>query len=521
MTTKEGQIIEAMFRIPTKDGVDVDFHLNEAQVKLDKSLTGRDLVPKARQEGVSSYVLARFLAACLMYRNTRAVVISHDMESTQRLLSRVQYYIKNIRGPAPVVSNMSKNEITFPKMGSMFYLGTAGSRKFGRGDTITHLHCSEYAYWPDAIGLMKGLLQAVPYSGEIILESTGNGFNDYYRRCIKAFEGRSVWALHFLPWHEFKEYRLELDDLERAYVRRTLNEELEEPKLLAAGLTPEQLAWRRMKLDELDDDLMSFKQEYPMTLDECFQASGQSIFHRVQFEYTDDWALVDRGFWALKHHPMPGLHYVNGVDVGGGVGKDSSVCEVFCLETGEQVAEYTNNKIDPEYFGQKVIEVSKAYGNAYTVIENNNHGLLTVAVARKLYDSSLIHHDSQVKSNTEEKRLLRIGYRTTSRNKPLMIGRLRTLLANDWTIHSSLLRTQLSTFVEHEDGKLSAQDGCNDDTVMAAACAAVGSTRAALMAKPPTWAASTERDPFTLEAMLEELRARGSTLPIAPQHWAN
>src|SRR5574342_156437 len=110
--TPEAKIIEALFRIPDKDGKDVDFKLNSAQLVLDDQLTGRDLVPKARQEGVSSYYLARFLAACLMYRNTRAVVISHDRESTRRLLTRAQYYIQNIRGPAPQVQNFSKDEIT-------------------------------------------------------------------------------------------------------------------------------------------------------------------------------------------------------------------------------------------------------------------------------------------------------------------------------------------------------------------------------------------------------------------------
>lgn len=515
--TREAQIIEAMFRIPTKEGEDVDFHLNEAQARLDSAITGRDLVPKARQEGVSSYVLARFLAACLMYRNTHAVVISHDMESTQRLLARVQYYIKNIRGPAPVVQNMSKNLITFSKMGSMFYIGTAGSRKFGRGDTITHLHCSEYAYWPDAIGLMKGLLQAVPYSGEVIVESTGNGFNDYYRRCIRSFEGKSIWAMHFLPWHTFGEYSLELSDQEREHVLDSINIEWEEDKLLAFGLSLEQLAWRRMKLDELEYDLQAFKQEYPLTLDECFQATGHSIFHRVRFEPTVDWGLVEPGLWALAGHPQSGMHYVNGVDVGGGVGKNSSVCEIFCIETSEQVAEFTNNRLDPEIFAERVAGLSRAYNQAYTVVENNNHGILTVATLRKIYDPGLIHKDVPVKSHTEEKRLLRIGYHTTTRNKPLMIGRLRTLLANEWTIHSPLLRTQLSTFVEHEDGKLAAQEGCDDDAVMAAACAGVGSVRAALLAKPPSLFRPSGPDPFVLSTILDELHSRNKGFPIADQ----
>jgi hypothetical protein len=40
----------------------------------------------------------------------------------------------------------------------MFYIGTAGARKFGRGDTITDLHCSEVAFWENAKELTAGLL---------------------------------------------------------------------------------------------------------------------------------------------------------------------------------------------------------------------------------------------------------------------------------------------------------------------------------------------------------------------------
>jgi hypothetical protein len=518
--TKEAQIIEAMFRIPTKEGLDVDFKLLPTQLLVDESLTGRDLVPKARQEGVSSYVLARFLAACLMYRNTRAVVISHDMESTQRLLARVRYYIDNMKGATPVVQNMSKNEITFPKMNSMFYLGTAGSRQFGRGDTITHLHCSEYAFWPGAPELMKGLLQAVPQTGEIIIESTGNGFNDYYRRCMRSYEGKSVWSVHFLPWQIFPEYQMQLDAEDLAMLRRSLNPDWEEPTLFAAGITLQQLAWRRMKLDELDYDLNAFKQEYPRTLDECFQMSSESVFHKVLYEPTDRWKRVDNGLWILDPHPIRGYHYTLGGDPSGGVGKDSSVVEVYCLETNEQVAEYTNNRVDPELFAEKIATLSKTFNKAFSTIENNNHGILTIAVLRKKYPEVQLYSESTpggVRSPGEATQLSKIGYRTTVRSKPLMIGKLRSLLANEWTIHSPLLKAQLSTFIEHENGRMAAQEGCEDDAVIASACAGVGLNKAALLATPHRYRAGKPIDPFALDHMLEELRGRDYTFPISYQ----
>src|SRR6185295_15043265 len=99
MATQERMIIEGMFKIVNKDSQDVPFTLNPAQAKLDSNLTGRDIIPKARQLGISAYFLARYTAKCLSRKNTRAVVISHDKESTQRMLARVHYYLENLRGP--------------------------------------------------------------------------------------------------------------------------------------------------------------------------------------------------------------------------------------------------------------------------------------------------------------------------------------------------------------------------------------------------------------------------------------
>jgi hypothetical protein len=515
----EGFIIENLFRIADKEGRDVDFHLNPVQRDLDMTISGRDLVPKARQEGVTSYILARFAVACLMRRNTRAVVISHDQESTQRMLKRVKYYLEEIKGPRPVIQNMSANEITFPKMNSMFYIGTAGSRKFGRGDTITHLHCSEYAFWSNPADLMRGLLQAVPASGEIVIESTGNGLNDYYHRCMRAAAGNSRWRLHFYPWHTFPEYQVSMTPEEQEDFLSTLDDALEEPALLARGISVERLRWRHDKLEELDFDLKSFKQEYPETLDECFQMTGDSIFHKVRYTPTEKWQRATTHLWHLDGHDFPGHPYVIGADPSGGVGKDSSAIQVICLECMEQVAEYANNQVDPEQFAYKIVEVAHLYHKPFVVVESNNHGILTLATLEKIYPKSLLYTEWSA-SDREEAQIATLGYRTTARTKPLLIGNLRSALAHNLTIHSPLLNSQLSTFIEYPNGKLAAQEGCFDDLVMAAACAVRGvneaASRHASRTRPIPQAATY--DPLSLDAALDELRGRAGGYPIMPQH---
>lgn len=520
--TPEADIVEALFRIPTKEGVDVDFILNSAQRKLDENLTGRDLVPKARQEGVSSYYLARYTAACMMYRNVRAVVISHDIESTQRMLGRVQYFIHNIKGPKPKIKNMSKNEITFPKMDSMFYLGTAGAKQFGRGDTITHLHCSEFAFWPNAKRLMTGLLQAVPETGEIGIESTGNGLNDYYQRCMRAAKGQSRWTSHFLPWHTFEEYTVKTTPEDDERIMGSLDEDLGELELVG-HLTPGQILWRRRKLEDLNYDMSDFMQEYPMTLSECFQATGESIFYKTNYQPCDEWKRVERNTWILDGHPDPLKHYILGVDVAGGVGLDSSVVEILCMEDMEQVGEYVDNKIAPDRLAGRVLSLGKMFNEAYLVVEQNNHGLVTVSYIRDAMNRGEYAHIKlyRMPTTTKTQPLLSMGIKTTARTKPLMIGNLRKLLADDIIYHSDVLHTELSTFVEKETGALEAEDGCHDDTVIALACAAMGINKAGLFlpreAPPPR---NTYKDPLLFDNILEDLRGRGQSFPISPQHRA-
>jgi hypothetical protein len=173
--------------------------------------------------------------------------------------------------------------------------------------------------------------------------------------------------------------------------------------------------------------------------------------------------------------------------------------------------------IDPEKFAYILKDIGHKYNDAYIVPEANNHGILTVAVLDKVYPVRLIHRNHMTATGIEEKQLHGLGYRTTARNKPLMIGRLRTILAHELTIHSPLLKTQLSTFIEHEDGKLAAADGCQDDTVMSMACAVVGINPASLFASASKPQRRKGIDPFDINSMLSQLRGREEGYPIRSQ----
>ncbi len=482
MPTNERIAIESMLNIPNKDGEDVPFLLNTAQRALDDELTGRDVIPKARQLGISTYFLARPLIKCLGMRNRRAVVIAHKADSTQKLFARVHYMLNNINGPKAVMKYSNKNEITFPKTDSTFYVATAQSKDSGVGDTITDLHCSEVARWPDPEGLMGELLQCVPTSGSVSIESTGKGVGNYYHRlCMACAQGESGYRLHFLSWLKEPAYAIALTEEEKDQFLGSLDKSLDEPELLERGLSLEQLKWRRLKITGPDFmyDVSLFKEQYPLTLDECFQSRAHSYFNRVNYRPTQDWEKdpEDARLHVLKGHPRKGLQYNLGADASGGVGADNAIIEIVRTDTFEQVAEWASNVTEPDVFGAHVASIGKRFNKAKANVEKNNHGILTLAVLIAKYPAENICRNSKVTKGqrTESGSLAEFGIMTTESSKAFMIGNLRRTLAEGAPFHSPLLKDELDSFREHPNGKLSAEGKCHDDRVMALALTTYGS----------------------------------------------
>lgn len=471
--TPQSQVIEALFSIQDKEGHQVPFVLNPAQKAFDRVRTRRkkNIITKARQKGFSAFILALFAVDCMGVEGTKAVVISHEGDATQRLLNRVSYYLKYIKGPKPVLGRHSRNELYFPKTESTFYIGTAGSRAFGRGDTITHLHISEYAWWDtDALRHVAGLWQAVPKTGSIYIESTGNGRNNDFYAMYKGHEALGFNHFH-RSWWEDDEYTLPAPEgwsLQPPWVETRYIPFMEElQKTIPQQLTTDQLYWYYIKLLEFRGNINMMQQEYPSTPDECFQATGGGVFPNITVRDSLEWVNtykfnVYSSF--LKNHPLPGYHYILGSDPSGGTGNDDACIEVFCVETMEQVYEFINNRTNPVRLGQLIDEVGKYYNEAYLVVEANNHGISTLAVLKEIYPRMNIFKRS---IGNDPK----YGWLTSDTTKPQLTGLFNELLEEGVIIYSPQLKDALDAFEEYSDGKM---EGKGDHLVMASCMAGVG-----------------------------------------------
>lgn len=269
-------------RIRPKEGPTVPFILNRSQRRLhdalerQKAKTGRvrALVLKGRQQGVSTYIGGRFYHICTHAKGYRVFILTHEQEATDNLFDMANRFHENCPELVrPITGKANAKELSFDLLDSGYKVGTAGTKAVGRSQTIQLFHGSEMAFWPHAETHMAGAIQAVPDvpGTEIILESTANGVgNLFHQRWQKAEAGETEYSPIFLPWFWAEEYAKPAGE----DFRLTLEDEAYKD---AHGLTDEQMAWRRAKLDELGDPLL-FKQEYPATADEAFQLTGHDSF---------------------------------------------------------------------------------------------------------------------------------------------------------------------------------------------------------------------------------------------------
>jgi len=280
-------------KIRTKQGSLDPFVLNRAQLYVHQKLeeqkrkTGkvRAIILKGRQQGMSTYVAARFYHQTIFHPESTTFILSHQAKTTGPLFDMVKRYHEHMpTGLSPDTDTANKNQLKFAfpnpsnddkKLISEYTVGTAGNEDIGRGFTIKHLHCSEAAFYEKTDELETGLFQAIADmpGTEIILESTANGIgNMFYRKSMDALSKRGDFQLIFIPWYWQLEYRTPAPP---NFERTSEEEQLAN----LYNLDDDQLLWWRNKKITLGDEWKAL-QEYPFTPAEAFVVSGESLIDK-------------------------------------------------------------------------------------------------------------------------------------------------------------------------------------------------------------------------------------------------
>lgn len=263
--------------IKAKDGSLVPFRLNKAQEHLHRLIeeqlarTGmvRAVVLKGRQQGVSTYVQARFYWRTSLGLGLKAYILTHRIDASANIFEITERF--HAHAPiSPHLGASNAKELVFDRQDSSYQVATAGAAGTGRSGTAQLFHGSEVAYWDDGPGHLSGIGQVVARipGTEIIYESTANGIgNVFHKLWTQATSGQGDLIAVFIPWFWDAGYRV--DPLPDGF---RLSEE-EETYRNAFGLTFPQMAWRRAKIEtDFHGDGSRFAQEYPATPGEAFVA---------------------------------------------------------------------------------------------------------------------------------------------------------------------------------------------------------------------------------------------------------
>lgn len=443
--------IETFIKIRSKhsDNELIPFKLNDIQNHLHFKMRGRDVILKSRQQGVSTYLLARKLAKAILFSGRNIRFVPHDPNAEEEFWNRLDIMIEHLPSHIkPATRYCSKELVQFEDEAK----GVRDSRLVSlnpqpgkenklRSLSLTDAHLTEVPFWAGDQEKTFTALMAAAEKGEITLESTPAGKERFYTYYQQGKGKKGGWRSHFYEWWWLRENRLkgyrfaklqdknvllepnestldvwnyeaksEEDEIEN---RRKLEEiqVLDEEESVCHKIlkhlkrkgyakryevwncsqVAEYLAWRRQKISDLGGvdkrrGLKLFKIEHPENDIDCFDSSIQTIISPQYLKVTCN----PVNFNPEGQRSIEGHRFVIGCDTSLGVeGGDPAAIEVLDIDNGRQ-AYSTELMIAPDQLAYKLVEISDFFNYALIGVERNNTGIATLKKLAELVEPERI-----------------------------------------------------------------------------------------------------------------------------------
>jgi len=440
-----------------REGMERPLWANAAQKEFERRRGQTNIVLKARQMGMTTWVAGRFFLKTITARGVLTVQVAHTREAAEGIFRMVQRFWECLpedmrEGPLKR-SRANVGQMCFPELDSEFRVVSAGDENAGRGLTVQYLHCSEVSRWPgDAGATLAGLRAALAPGGEMVMESTPNGaYGCFYEEWGLAAGNGTVQ--HFFPWW-----------MERAYVAAPVVGALREDEtrlVEECGLTIEQIGFRR-GLEASYRGLRS--QEFAEDAESCFKATGECCFEvaAVESRLAEVGEPVEvrrAGALQIWLPPVMGKEYLVAVDTaGGGADGDFAAVQVIEMSSGLQCAEL-QQRLGTLELAKVAAKLAREYRGAMIVVERNNHGAGVLAYLDSVERYARVYEQAGV-----------AGWLTTAGSKPGMVSRMGALLVESPEMfYSRRLLGECRTFVTMAGGRTGAVSGAHDDCLMAMA----------------------------------------------------
>lgn len=279
-----------------------DFIPNYAQRIFLRNMHQRNIILKCRQLGFTTLVCLLWIDTALFSEDPiDVVIIAHDEESMESILrTKVRFVYENLPGYLKEKFWLLKDnttEMIFGHNNSRISVALSS-----RSSTPSRLLVSEFGkisarYPRRAIEVSTGAFPSVPKEGLIIVESTaeGAGDNRFYKMVKSAMALRDAGAklsikdykLHFFPWWQAPEYRINPDGIIIPSGLVSYFDRIE--RHTRTRIDESQRAWYFRTLDtELQGDLQLMWREYPSTEEEAFEQSTEGCWYSDQLAAAEE-----------------------------------------------------------------------------------------------------------------------------------------------------------------------------------------------------------------------------------------
>ena len=393
-----------------------------------------------RQTGKSTTCVSYLLHYVLFNDNVNVGILANKLSTARDLLGRLQLAYEQL----PMW--MQQGIITYNK-GSMELengskiLAASTSASAVRGMSFNIIFLDEFAFVPNHIAeaFFSSVYPTITSgkSTKVIMVSTPCGMNHFYRYWHDAQRGKNEYTATEVHWSE---------------------------------VPGRDAKWKEQTIKNTSEQ--QFKVEF-----ECeFLGSVDTLISVVKLRnlvFEDPIQTNGKGL-LIYENPIKEHDYIMTVDTARGIDGDYSCFIVFDITTfpHRTVARYRNNEVKPMLFPNIIMDVARAYNEAYVLVEINDIGEQVASILNYdlEYENLLMcamrgRNGQQVGSGFSGSRT-QMGVRMTAAVKKLGCSNLKTLMEDDKIeTHDYDIIAELTTFVQKKQS-WEAEDGCHDDLAM-------------------------------------------------------
>ena len=393
-----------------------------------------------RQTGKSTTCVAYLLHFIVFNDSVNVGILANKAATARELLGRLQTAYENLpKWMQQGILSWNKGSMELENGSKILAASTSASAV--RGMSFNIIFLDEFAFVPNHIAeaFFSSVYPTITSgkSTKVIMVSTPCGMNHFYRYWHDAQRGKNEYTATEVHWSE---------------------------------VPGRDEAWKEQTIKNTSEQ--QFKVEF-----ECeFLGSVDTLISVTKLRnlvFEDPIVNNHKGLLVYEH-PVKGNDYIITVDTARGIDHDSSAFIVFDITTYpyKTVARYKNAEIKPMLFPNLIMDVAKAYNNAYVLVEINDIGEQVASIMQYdlEYENLLMcamrgRNGQQVGSGFSGSKT-QLGVRMSQAVKKLGCSNLKTLMEDDKIITNDYdIIAELTTFVQKKQS-WEAEDGCHDDLAM-------------------------------------------------------